>query len=173
VAAGGIPVDPASASGDFEDVYDGSVLSGIPLGALIGVSREHSEVDLLGSLTPEGRAMVEAAEDMTVEQLFMSFPVLHWGHYLTVSRVMDVPGLRAAFEASRFGRAAPTAAMYLYHGVHEQNLPIADADELVDVYRRQGVDVTYRRVRVGEHVIVAFTGAPGALRFLSERFAAA
>ena len=172
VAAGGIPVDPANSTGDFEDVYDGSVLSGIPLGALIGISREFPDVDLLGSLTPEGKAMVAAAADMTVEQLFMSFPFLHWGHYLTVPRVMEIPGLRAAFEASRFGQATPTAAMYVYHGVHEQNLPIADADKFVDTYRREGADVTYRRMRFGEHMIVALTGAPGALRFLSERFAA-
>ena len=172
VAAGGIPVDPANASGDFEDVYDGSVLSGIPLGALIGISREFPDVDLLGSLTPGGKAMVAAAADMTVEQLFMSFPFIHWGHYLTVPRVLDIPGLRAAFEASRFGQATPTAAMYVYHGVHEQNLPIADADKFVDMYRREGANVTYRRMRFGEHMIVALTGAPGALRFLSDRFAA-
>ena len=46
----------------------------------------------------------------------MSFPFLHWGHYLTVPSVLDVPGLRAAFEASRFGQATPTAAVYVYHG---------------------------------------------------------
>ena len=172
VAAGGIPVDPANSTGDFEDVYDGSVLSGIPLGALIGISREFPDVDLLGSLTPDGKAMVAAAADMTVEQLFMSFPFLHWGHYLTVPSVMDIPGLRAAFEASAFGRATPTATMFVYHGVHEQNLPIADADKFVETYRRSGANVTYRRMRFGEHMIVALTGAPGALRFLSERFAA-
>ena len=116
--------------------------------------------------------MVAAAEDMTVEQLFMSFPFLHWGHYLTVPRVLEIPGLSAAFEASRFGQATPTAAMYVYHGVHEQNLPIADADKFVDTYRREGANVTYRRMRFGEHMIVALTGAPGALRVLSERFAA-
>ena len=61
--------------------------------------------------------------------------------------------------------------MYLYHGIHEQNLPIAEADRFVDTYRRQGADVTYRRMRFGDHVIVALTGVPGALRFLGERFA--
>jgi hypothetical protein len=171
VAAGGIPVDPANATGEFEDVYDGSLLSGIPLGALIGISREFPEVDLLGSLTPEGQALVAAADDMTVEQLFLSFPFLHWGHYLTVPSVLEIPGLRAAFEANRFGQAVPAAAMYLYHGVHEQNLPIADADRFADMYRSSGADVTYRRMRFGEHMIVAVTGAPGALRFLTERFA--
>ena len=66
--------------------------------------------------------MVAAAADMTVEQLFMSFPFLRWGDYLTVPSVLEIPGLRAAFEAIRFGQATPTTTMYLYHGVHEQNL---------------------------------------------------
>jgi hypothetical protein len=170
-AAGGITVDPTTTTATFEDVYDGSLLSGIPLGAIIGISREFPDVDLLGALTPEGEAVVAAAADMTVDQLFMSFPFLHWGHYLTVP-VLDIPGLRTAFEASRFGQATPTTALYVYHGVHEQNLPIAEADKFVDTYRRDGADVTYRRIRFGAHIVVTVTGVPGALRFLSDRFSA-
>jgi Secretory lipase len=169
-AVGGLTVDPTTATGTFEDVYDGSVLSGIPLGAVIGVSRECPEVDLLGALTAEGRALVASAADMTVEQLFMSFPFLHWGDYLTVPGVMEIPGLRAAFEANGFGLATPSTAVYMYHGVHEQNLAIAGADEFVEKYRREGVNVTYRRVRLGEHITVTVIGAPGALRFLDQRF---
>jgi hypothetical protein len=169
-AAGGITVDPTTTTGTFEDVYDGSLLSGIPLGAIIGIRREFPDVDLLGALTPEGQAMVASAAEMTVDQLFMSFPFLHWGDYLTVPSVLDIPGLRAAFEASRLGQATPTTALYLYHGVHEQNLAIADADNFVERYRRDGADVTYHRIRFGEHIIVTVTGAPGALRFLSEHF---
>jgi hypothetical protein len=171
-AAGGITVDPATNTGTFEDAYDGSLLSGIPLGAIIGISREFPDVDLLGALTPEGRAMVASAADMTVVQLFMSFPFLHWREYLTVPGVLDIPGLRNAFEANRFGQSTPTTALYVYHGVREQNLPIADADTFVETYRRQGADVTYRRFRFGEHVTVAAAGVPGALRFLSEQFGA-
>lgn len=170
-AAGGITVDVATMTETFEDVYDGSLLSGVPLGAIIGISREFPEVQLLGALTPQGRALVASADEMTVDQLFMSFPFLHWGEYLTVP-VFDIPGLRAAFEASRLGQATPTTTLYLYHGVHEQNLPIADADRFVETYRRDGADVTYRRLRFGEHIIVIVTGAAGALRFLGDRFAA-
>ena len=171
-AAGGITVDPTTTTGTFEDVYDGGLLSGIPLGAIIGISREFPDVDLLGALTPQGQAMVASASEMTADQLFMSFPFLHWGEYLTVPSVLDIPGLRTAFEASRFGQARPTTALYLYHGVHEQNLAIADADKFVETYRREGAHVTYRRVRFGGHIIVTVTGAPGALRFLGERFGA-
>jgi hypothetical protein len=171
-AAGGITVDPATMSGTFEDAYDGSFFSGIPLGAIIGVSREFDDVDLAGSLTPQGRALVASADEMTADQLLLSFPFLHWRDYLTVPSVFDIPGLRAAFEANRFGQATPTTALYVYHGVHEKNLAIADADRFVETYRRAGADVTYRRMRSGGHVLVALTGAPGALRFLAERFRA-
>jgi pimeloyl-ACP methyl ester carboxylesterase len=171
-AAGGITVDPTTTTGTFEDVYDGSLLSGIPLGAIIGISREFPDVDLLGALTPQGQAMVASAAEMTADQLFMSFPFLHWGDYLAGPSVLDIPGLRAAFEANRFGQATPTTPLYLYHGVHEQNLPIADADKFVETYRREGADVTYHRIRFGEHMIVTVTGVPGALRFLSKQFGA-
>ena len=171
-SAGGIPVDPATSTRDFDDVFDGSILSGIPFGACIGISREYPDVDLLGALTPEGQAMVASAAEMTVEQLFLSFPFLHWSAYLTVPSVYEIPGMRTAFEANRLGQATPTTTMFLYHAVHEQNLAVSDADKFVEKYRREGVDVTYRRFRFGEHIIVMLTGVPSSLRFLSERFGA-
>jgi secretory lipase len=110
---------------------------------------------------------------MTAEQLLLSFPFLHWSEYLTVPSVLEIPGLRAAFEANRLGQASPTTTMYLYHAVREQNLPIGDADSFVEMYRRQDVEVIYRRLRFGEHLIAMFTGVPGAVAFLSERFGTA
>ena len=139
VAAGGLTVDPSTTARTFEDVYDGSILSGIPLGGIIGVAREHPEVDLSTGFNPQGQAVVAAADDMTMFQLALTFPLLHWADYLDVPNVLDIPGLRAAFEAHRFGLAAPTAPVYVYHGVLEQNLPIAEADEFVESYRRLGL----------------------------------
>jgi hypothetical protein len=100
----------------------------------------------------------------------MSFPFLHWGDYLTVPGVFEIPGMRTALEAIRLGQATPMTTVYLYHAVHDQFPAIADVDKLVEKYRREGVDVTYRRFRFGEHMIVALTGVPSSLRFLSERF---
>jgi predicted esterase len=78
--------------------------------------------------------------------------------------------MRAALEATRLGQATPKTTMCLYHAVHDRYPAIADVDKLVEKYRREGVDVTYRRFRFGGHMIVALTGMPSALRFLSERF---
>ncbi len=166
-AAGAVGVDPVSSPEMFEDA---NLLSGIPFGAVIGLSRGFPDVDLLGVLTPQGQAMVAAAADMTIEQLVASFPFLRLSDYLTVPSVLEIPGMRAALEAVRLGQASPTTTMYLYHAVHDQYPAIADVDKLVEKYRREGVDVTYRRFRFGEHMIVALTGIPSALRFLSERF---
>ena len=166
-AAGAVGVDPVSSPEMFEDA---NLLSGIPFGAVIGVSRGFPDVDLLGVLTPQGQAMVAAAAEMTIEQLIMSFPFLRLSDYLTVPSVLEIPGMRTAFEAVRLGQASPTTTMYLYHAVHDQYPAIADVDKLVEKYRREGVEVTYRRFRFGEHMSVALTGIPSALRFLSERF---
>ena len=169
-AAGGVGVDPTSSTRLFED---GCLFSGIALGACIGLSREDPAVELHRVLTPPGRALVAAAADMTAEQLALGFPFLRWGHYLTVAGVFEIPGMRNAFESIRLGRATPVAPMYLYHAVHDQNMAVADVDALVEKLRSGGVDVTYRRFRLGEHLIVMLVGAPGALRFLSGRFGTA
>jgi len=166
-AAGGAGVDLTSSPQMFEA---GNLFSGIPFGAVIGVSRGFPDVDLRGVLTPQGQAMVAAAAEMTVEQLVMSFPFVRWSDHLTVAGVFEIPGMRAAMEAVRLGQATPRTAMHLYHAVHDQYPAVADVDRLVETYRREGVDVTYRRCRLGGHMIMAFTGAPGALRFLRERF---
>lgn len=166
-AAGGAGVDITSSPQMFED---GNLLSGIPFGAVIGASRGFPDVDLHCVLTPRGEAMVAAAAEMTMEQLVASFPFVRWSDHLTVSSVFEIPGMRAAFEQGRLGRSTPVVPLHLYHAVHDRYPAIADVDELVEKYRGEGVDVTYRRFRFGGHMTVVFTGIPGSLRFLSERF---
>jgi predicted esterase len=121
-------------------------------------------------LTPQGQALATAAADMRVEQLMMSFPFVRLNDHLNVGGVFEIPGMRASLDAIRLGQAAPAAPLYIYHAVHDQYPAIADVDRLVEKYRSEGVDVTYKRFRFGEHMIVTMTGVPGVLRFLTERF---
>jgi hypothetical protein len=168
-AGGGAGVDVVSSPQMFED---GNFMSGVPFGCIIGISRGYPDVDLRSVLTPQGQAMVDAAADMTMEQLIASFPFVRWSDYLTVPSVFEIPGMRAALEADRLGQATPMTTLHLYHAVHDKYPAVADVDALVEKYRRDGVDVTYRRFRFGGHVPAAMAGAPGALRFLNERFGA-
>ncbi len=57
------------------------------------------------------------------------------------------------------------------HAPHSENCGAAEIAELVETYRRDGIDVTCRLFRFGKHMIVALTGVRSALRFLSERLA--
>jgi acetyl esterase/lipase len=165
-AAGGGGVDITSSPEMFEV---GNLLSGIPFGACIAADRAFPDFDLTGHLTPHGAAMVAAAEEMTMEQLALSFPFVRMSRILTVPTINDVPGAPAGFEATRCGQATPTSPMFLYHAVHDQATDIGDVDRLVEKYREEGVDVTYRRYRFGEHLIVMFRAVPTALRFLAQR----
>lgn len=168
-AAGGVPADLVSSIPRF----DGSIFSGLGVGACVGLSREFPDIDLHAGITPEGRRLMESAVDMTVEQIAAHFPFVRWRDYLTVPEVLDIPGLRAAFEANALGQATPVAPVYLYHAIRDQLLAIEEVDALVARYRAEGAAVEYRRFRFGEHVIVAVTGVPSALRFLAARFRAA
>ena len=86
--------------------------------------------------------------------------------------MFDIPGLRAALETTgRLGQATPMTALHLYHAIGDKYPPVADVDRLVEKYRNEGVDVAYRRYRLGGHMAAAIMGAPGSLRFLDERFA--
>jgi Secretory lipase len=53
--------------------------------------------------------------------------------------------------------------------IRDQYPAIADVDKLVDKYRSEGVEVIYKRYRFGKHAVVALTGVPSALRFLTAR----
>jgi len=165
-AAGGGGVDITSSPEMFEV---GNLLSGIPFGACIAASRTFPDFALEAHLTAHGHEMVAAAADMTMEQLALSFPFVRMSRILTVPSISELPGARAAFEATRCGQATPETAMFLYHAVHDQATEISDVDKLVERYRAAGVEVAYRRYRVGEHLIVMFRAVRAVLRFLGER----
>src|SRR5204863_7772715 len=99
---------------------DANLLSGIPFGAVIALSRGFPDVDLLHVLTPQGQALVAAAAGMTIEQLVMSFPFLRLSDYLTVPSVLEIPGMRTALVAVRYGWGSPQPVMSLSRGVNDQ-----------------------------------------------------
>jgi hypothetical protein len=169
IAAGGAGLDLVASP----EMYDGgNFVSGVPFGSVIGLSRAFPTIDLSNVFTPQGQAMADAAVDMRVEQLLMSFPFVRLNDHLTVDGLFEIPGMRAAMEAIRLGKATPTAPVYLYHAIRDQYPAINDVDKLVAKYRSEGVDVTYKRFRFGKHALVAITGVRGSLRFLSDRFSA-
>lgn len=67
-------------------------------------------------------------------------------------------------------RGVPRTPLWVYAAVEDEFSPISETDQLVEKYCAMEVPITYQRVTLGEHVTVAITGTPGALRFLQQSF---
>ncbi|WP_460724055.1 lipase family protein [Nocardia heshunensis] len=63
--------------------------------------------------------------------------------------------------------------MYLYHALNDEVAPVADADGLVGDYCARGVDVTYHKYPVVEHLTGNVAGSPAALDWIGQRFGGA
>jgi hypothetical protein len=65
----------------------------------------------------------------------------------------------------------PGVPVYDYHATGDELAPIGPDRQLVARYCQDGVDVDHVEIDVGEHLSTVATGAPGALQWLSDRFA--
>jgi pimeloyl-ACP methyl ester carboxylesterase len=164
VAAGGVPTDNRT-------LYriNGGLLSGFALGAWLGISREYPQTNLLADANDQGRQVFAEIADMTVEELIGYFPFRRMEDLTTVADPFATPGAVLANEQIALGRRLPSAPVYLYHAIHDQLVPIVEADDLAATYRRGGVDVTLKRSRLGEHILFHRLGAKGVLHYLTSR----
>ncbi|MHB1712795.1 MAG: lipase family protein [Acidimicrobiales bacterium] len=161
-AAGGVPTDSRTLRR-----IDGHFFSGLSLGAAVGIDREYPETKLEAILNEDGHRAFDEIADMTVDELVAYFPYRNLRELTTEADPFDTDGARATIEALRLGKVLPAAPIYLYHSVYDQLVPVSGADELARAYRDGGVETRLRRTHLGEHVMAAVTGIPGALRFLS------
>jgi Secretory lipase len=164
VAAGGVPTDSRT-------LYriDGGLLSGFALGAWLGISREYPQTNLLAHANDQGRRVFGEIAEMTVEELIAYFPFRRIEELTTVTDPFASPGARLVNEQLALGRRLPSAPIYLYHAIHDQLVPIVEADDLAATYRRGGVDVILKRSHLGEHLLFHRLGAKGVLRYLTSR----
>lgn len=167
VAAGGVPTDNRTLYS-----IDGGLLSGFALGAWVGISREYPQADLLGRANDGGRRVFEEIADMTVEELIAYFPFRRIAELMTVADPFATPGAVLINEQLALGRRLPAAPIYLYHAIHDQLVPIVEADDLTATYRRGGLDVTLKRSHLGEHILFHRLGAKGVLHYLTSRLEA-
>lgn len=164
IAAGGVPTDNRT-------LYriDGGLLSGFALGAWLGISREYPDTDLHALANKQGLKVFDEIADMTVEELIAYFPFRRIAELTTVPDPFATESALLLNERIALGRRLPTAAVYLYHAIHDQLVPIVEADDLAAIYARGGVDVTLHRSRLGEHIVFHRLGAKRVLRFLTTR----
>ena len=164
VAAGGTPGDLQAAG----EVMDGSPFSGLFLAASVGLSREYPE--LLSVINARGHEMIEQIGDMCYADASIAFPFRRLAEFTTVPDPLHHPTVTAILDRNRMGATAPTVPVLLYHSLFDELIPHASGVALKDRWCQAGGTVDFRTDLASEHVVLAVSGAPMALGFLSARF---
>ncbi|MCW2495665.1 lipase family protein [Jatrophihabitans sp.] len=122
-------------------------------------------------VTPAGKAMLATGARQCETANVTEYAFTNLNKYLTLplSQLLAMPAVKAAVDGLNLGGTTPTAPLFVYHAVNDELVPIASTDATVASYCSRGGDVTYTRDSLSEHIVLAFTGAPSALSWLSTR----
>lgn len=168
VAMGSPAPDPAAVTH-----LGGTAWSGLPLVVMASLGSMYPEAGRVidEHLTPAGRAAVDAMSGQCVARVVVSNAFRPTSDFLDASyaQLVAEPAVAAAMAEVGLGGTAPTAPVYVYSGVHDEIIPIATVDTMVDRYCRGGTPVTYRRDETSLHATLIVTGASDALNWLRAR----
>jgi hypothetical protein len=165
VAAGGVPAD----LGYVARRIDGGPLSGVYIGAAVGLSRAYPEINTDQLLNARGKQAWADTGKQCINQFSVSQAFRKMSDYTTVPQLLDVPAVKQVIAENTMGRFKPGSPIYFYQGIFDELALTPPVDKLVHTYCAQGVPVQYNRIPVGDHVTVAVQGAPGALAYLHDR----
>ncbi|HEV3361856.1 MAG TPA: lipase family protein [Pseudonocardiaceae bacterium] len=169
VAEGGLPVN-------LEHILNGingGPFAGIAMSGIAGLAHAYPQLtDFLNTyLTPAGKSAFATVNSECNAQNAARFAFTNVYQYFSVSDPLSLPVPSQVLADDTLGQHTPTAPMFVYQSVNDELVPHADVDAVVSKYCAAGANVTYQRDVLSEHVILAVTGAPDALNWLSDRFA--
>jgi hypothetical protein len=169
IALGG---EPASLEATFA-AFNGGVFGGGIIVGFIGMNRAYPNWDLDRFLNAKGLALMAANQSDCINNAVADYPFLSAAPYMSSPGVLDSkPFVTDLDRASPlFVPGTPSAPIYDYHATGDELAPIGADRELVARYCAAGVWVDHVEIPVGEHETTVVTGAPGALEYLSDRFA--
>jgi hypothetical protein len=167
VAAGGVPAD-------LEEVFAANtrnrIATGLIVAASTGFDAAYPELELRDRLTPPGQQLYDDVQDDCVGEIVVK------GAPFTSEQLSAVPdplaGARDRFAENSVGGFAPAFPALVYHGAADELIPVTQGRGLRDDWCRLGVPVRYTELPATGHVGAAARGAPAAVAFLADRFAA-
>lgn len=162
VVAGGVPADLTACI----EAIDGGPYSGLGLAALIGLSTAHPDTPIQHLLSPAGQTAIRQAEEASLLHILTRFrnPLRRF----TILRdPWNDPAWAAVLLAEENGHHQPRVPVYLYHGTHDEVVPIRVAQQLYADYRVRGSEVTWLDIPGANHAQGAEWGARAAVDHLA------
>lgn len=162
--------------GDPELVFrraNGRAFAGLAVLAIAGLIRSYPTMRGLvdDHVSDAGRAMLERAVGWRTRQAMTRMAFKDVGSYLD-EPVMDFlrrPEMRVIFDEIRPGQGTPQLPLLVTQAVHDQIVPVAATDRMVEGLTARGVRVTYVRDRSTEHFLLHIVSAPLVMEWLTTR----
>lgn len=152
--------------------FDGSVVGGAVVIGTIGLDRAYPEYRLTGFLNDRGRAAVAASQEDCIVDAAVRHPLFRAADHLQDPGAIDKEPFTEVFRRASplTYPGVPAVPVYDYHAVDDELAPIGPSRKLLERFCRAGVVVQHVE-HPGEHFTEVAVGEPGAVRFLTDRFA--
>lgn len=153
---------------------NGSFLAGLPALVVAALAHIYPDLDrvIKEHTNEEGRALLDALEDMTTVEAVLKMAGKNMGDYLDepLEDILSTPEVTHVFDSIKLGAAVPTPPVLIVQAVHDYLIDVHDIDQLADAYSAGGARVTYHRDAFNEHLCLHPLSAPMTLRWLTDRF---
>jgi Secretory lipase len=172
IALGGEVANLYATFQGFDDSYD-SAGGGAVIVGIIGIDRSYPKADLEQYLNATGRQAVASEQTACLTDGIIDHPFLNSDSYERSPGDFQLPSVISLLEGiSPLGQPGePKAPVYDYHAPDDEFAPNGPDDQLMARYCAAGVTVDHYVEPVGEHLSGETVGDPGALAYLSDRFA--
>ena len=169
IALGGLVADINATINDFSGSFAGGA---IPVG-IVGMERAYPDANLGQYLNARGNADVAAAQNDCLTDAASQFPGLSVSQIEATPGALELPQVQALIKANSPDGipGTPTAPVYDYHSLNDEFAPLTNDRQQMTRYCAAGATVQHVEDLPSEHISEVAVGAPGAIAFLTERFA--
>jgi hypothetical protein len=169
LAVGGLGADIRASI----DAFSGSAFGGAIAMGINGFLRGYPELQLLQYLNARGQQYVAQAAHDCINDAVLRHPFLRIDDVEAVPDALDAAPVAAMLRANSplYIAGVPQVPVYAYQAVHDELAPTPPARALLHRFCAAGVAVQEVENPLGEHLTEVAAGVPGALQFLTVRFA--
>jgi hypothetical protein len=170
IAAGGVPANLL----EFGAFSGQSVGSGLGIISAIGLQAAYPEIKL-GTLTPAGEKAVADALSECASELITTLNGANFKEFTTEHKSLEElektePNIKKALEEQNLDNKAVPAAVYHYHGVEDELVPVSQDVNLHYDWCKLGVKDDFQ-LYPAEHLFTDGIAASTALKWIEERVA--
>lgn len=161
-----------SPGGPYLQSLNAGPFSGFLPSILPGMTRGDSRVAAAFDtyLTPAGRALMAAGDSKCVTPNVAQHAFVNMDDYLTIPFSQLFEQIQPSLGELDFS-TVPTAPLFIYHAANDEIVIVARTDRAVADWCASGARITYTRDQTSEHVSLAISATPAALRWVDERLA--